>query len=498
MKDVDGASHILAEGRPPAGARGLPIERFPGGGENSSIPHGRMRISCAPRRSDGAHGRWSRTGNASCPNVDAMSSTSVATDSVKERLGIDQAISSLAIRRRWLLGIALAAAVLAAARWWTSRGDTSLPAYVTRSVTRGDLVVTVTATGTLTPIHQVDVGSELSGIVERVFVDDNDRVRTGQVLARLDMTKLQAQANQIRAALDAARARAKQTQATLEEARAQFDRADALAARQLLPRSDLDAARAALARADADHDSARAAVAQSEASLRATETDLTKTVIRSPIDGVVLRRAIEPGQTVAASFQAPILFTLAESLTTMELDVDVDEADVGQVVEGQDATFTVDAYPDRTFSAKVAKVSFSATTTAGVVTYKTTLNVDNSNLLLRPGMTSTASIAVHRASNVTLVPNAALRFTPAVVEPPATGGNTLIGRLMPRPPRRTAAEAPDLPARRTAHQRVWVLQDGQPTPVDVTVGMSDGRMTELVDGNLADGTPLIVQSASGS
>lgn len=239
--------------------------------------------------------------------------------------------------------ILLVVGIAVAARWWTGTREPVAAACVTQNVVRGDLRVTVTATGTLTPINQVDVGSELSGIVKTVAVDYNDRVRAGQILARLDTTKLQAQASQIRATLDAARARAQQAQATLDEARTQLERAERLAAGRLLPPADLDAARAAVKRAEADRRNAAATVAQAEASLQATETDLTKMVIRSPITGIVLKRTIEPGQTVAASFQAPMLFTLAEDLTKMELDIDVDEADVGKVQAGQEATFTVDA-----------------------------------------------------------------------------------------------------------------------------------------------------------
>ena len=424
-----------------------------------------------------------------------MSTTSIAADSVKEHLGIDQHPRRFMRLGPWLFGVLLVVGIVVAARWWAGADEPVAADYITQNAVRGDLRVTVTATGTLTPINQVDVGSELSGIVKTVAVDYNDRVRTGQILARLDTTKLQAQASQIRAALDAARAKAQQAQATLEEARAQFERAEQLAARQLLPESDLDTARGTLKRAEADRRNAAAAVEQAEATRQATETDLTKMVIRSPITGVVLKRTIEPGQTVAASFQAPVLFTLAEDLTKMELDIDVDEADVGQVQAGQDATFTVDAYPDRTFSARVAKVSFSSTTTGGVVTYKTALNVDNSDLLLRPGMTTTADVRVGKVSNGLLVPNAALRFSPTTSSQPSpsTSGG-LFGRMVPGPARPTQA-APESTTRGRA-QRVWIVRDGEATAVDVTVGMSDGRMTEVTGGDLQAGTPVIVQAAA--
>jgi HlyD family secretion protein len=426
-----------------------------------------------------------------------MSSTSVTTESLAERLGIGpHAVSGAHIGPRWFVLMALAIGVSIAAWVWTRSGQSVAAEYITQSLTRGDLIATVTATGTLAPINQVDVGSELSGIVKAVAVDYNDRVRVGQILARLDGTKLEAQASQIKAALAAARARVQQTEATAEEARLQLARAEQLAGRQLIPQSDFDTARATLKRAEADRINAEAAVTQAEATLQATQTDLTKTVIRSPINGVVLKRSIEPGQTVAASFQAPVLFTLAEDLTKMELDVDVDEADVGQVQAGQDATFTVDAYADRVFAARVAKVRFSSTTTSGVVTYRTVLYVDNSDLLLRPGMTTTAEIIVRRVSNAILVPNAALRFVPVTLseESPSSGGG-LFGRLMPRPQRRSM-NAPSSATIDKAHQRVWILRNGKPEAVEIGAGMTDGKMTELLGGDIQPGTSVIVQAAA--
>jgi HlyD family secretion protein len=427
-----------------------------------------------------------------------MATTSVANDSVKQQLGIGHVRGHrLARLTPWVIGLLLVVGVVLALRWWTSTSAPAAPAYITRDVTLGDLTVTVTATGTLTPITQVEVGSELSGIVSSVEVDDNDRVRAGQVLARIDPTRLQAQARQHRASLDAARARTQQAQATLDEARVQAARMEQLAGMQLVPASELDAARATLERANADRASAAAAVAQAEAMLQTTEADLTKTIIRSPITGIVLQRSVEAGQTVAASFQAPVLFTLAEDLTKMELDIDVDEADVGLVEAGQQATFTVDAYPDRAFTARVLKVSYSPTATSGVVTYRAALDVDNSELLLRPGMTTTADIVVRDVSQAMLVPNAALRFEPAgsTAGPAATGG-TLMDRLMPRPRRPARTTAQPTNQRATGRQRVWTLRDGQPTPVEVTAGLSDGRMTAVTGDGLAVGMPVIVQASA--
>lgn len=212
---------------------------------------------------------------------------------------------------------------------------------------------------------------------------------------------------------------------------------------------------------------------------------------RSPIKGVVLKRAAEPGQTVAATFQTPVLFTLAEDLTQMELhvDVDVDEADVGKVREAQSASFTVDAYPDRTFPARITQVRFGSKTVAGVVTYETVLKVDNSGLLLRPGMTGTANITVQHADDALLVPNAALRFTPPQASPKPAGGGGLVSSLLPRPPR-SAPKAADSAEDKQPH--VWVLREGKPEKVMLKTGMTDGIMTEVREGKLEPGMAVAV------
>jgi HlyD family secretion protein len=419
-------------------------------------------------------------------------------DTVAERLGIGLPVVRPLLIRRWLwTGIAAIVLIVAAVFVW-ARGDRAgFIHYVTQPVTRGDLQVTVSATGNLVPTNQVQVGSELSGIVKSVDADYDQRVRVGQVLAQLDTTKLEAQIRQVEASLAAARAKVEQATATEEEARTAFARAEQLAARELISQSDLDAARAAHKRAIAESVSAAAAVVQTEATLQANRTDLAKMTIRSPITGVVLARTIERGQTVAASFQAPVLFTLAEDLTKMELDVDVDEADVGQVRPGQAATFAVDAYPDRAFTARVAAVRLGSQISEGVVTYKTILYVNNADLSLRPGMTATADVIVRQATGAVLVPNAALRFMPsALAQTPAepTGGG-LLGRLLPRQRRRPSTAEPVGSDGR--HQRVWVLRDGQPVPIPITVGSTDGRMTEVTGGDLQPGMDLIVDASEG-
>jgi len=363
--------------------------------------------------------------------------------------------------------------------------------FETAEVLQGDLTVTVTATGTVQPVNQVDVGSELSGTIENVNVDFNDRVSRGQVLARLDTERLQAQVIEARASLESARAKHDEAKATVVEMRLRFERCQKLAARQLCTGEELDATRAGHARARAAEASTRAQVAVAQAALDAHETNLAKAEIRSPIDGLVLQRQIEPGQTVAASLQAPVLFTLAEDLAHMELHVAVDEADVGKVAEGQSALFTVDAYPERSFPARITQVRFAPQTLEGVVTYETLLLVDNSDLALRPGMTATAVITVQQLTDVILVPNAALRFTPPLSKTTQRSGGGIFGAMFRRPAERRRSEAGG-----NAGQKVWIVRDGQPTAVTVKTGASDGKFTELRGGEIQPGQQVIVDAIS--
>jgi len=371
--------------------------------------------------------------------------------------------------------------------------------YTTQAARRGNLMVVVSATGTLEPVKKVDVGIEVSGTISKVEADYNDQVKVGQVLARLDISRLEAQAQQNEAALQAAQAKVVQAQASVEEAQAQLarlNRVKELSGGKMPSQTDLDAAKANLARYKADEASAKASVAQAQAALNVNRTDLTKAVITSPINGVVLKRSVEPGQTVAATFQSPTLFTLAEDLTQMELQVDVDEADVGQVREGQEATFTVDAYPDRTFPARITQVRYGSQTVEGVVTYKTVLKVDNSSLALRPGMTATAVITVNKRGNVVLVPNAAMRFVPTVKESAGSSrSGGLVSMLLPRPPGMSdnKTEEPDI---KKKEQQVWTMRGGQLAAISFTKGLSDGQQTEVVSGQVEPGMELVTEEVS--
>jgi HlyD family secretion protein len=391
--------------------------------------------------------------------------------------------------RRPLVIAVIITVVVAAVLVVLLRDGNARTLYRTEPITRGPLVVEVTATGTLQPVNQVQVGSELSGTVEWVGVDYNDRVRVGQVMARLDTEELEARAVQSRAALRAAQARVSEAEATVEESRLRMDRCLALLAKQMCTQESADNNRAAWMRAKAGVASAAAQVEVAQATLAADETKLRKAVIVAPIEGVVLSRTIEPGQTVASMMQTPVLFTLAEDLSQLQLHVDVDEADVGRVREGQVARFTVDAYPDRSFEARITQVRYAPKTVQGVVTYETLLALDNPDLALRPGMTATAEIVVARLDEALLLPNAALRYRPAIAsereERPA------IQRLMPGPPfRRAQQQAPALAE--SSQRTVWRLKDGEPAQVAIAVGATDGRFTEIVNGDLAAGDAVIV------
>ncbi len=413
-------------------------------------------------------------------------------------------------RARWikwgLIALAIVFVALLFVRLFT--GGSTAPAYRTEPVVRGDLTVSVSATGNLQPTNQVTVGSELSGLVIAVLADNNDRVRKGQVLARIDPARFRDTVEQSRAALAAAEAAVGQAEATRQQTRAALSRLQqvyTLSGGKVPSGTELDTGRADYARAVAAVRSAEAQVLQARAQARIDETQLSRTLILSPVTGVVLSREIEPGQTVAASFNAPTLFVIAEDLSRMKLEAKVDEADVGAVARGQAASFTVDAFPGRRFPARIARVdvgantssstasSSSSTTTAAssssVVSYTAELSVANGDLALRPGMTATADIVTNARRGVLLVPNAALRFTPAAGK--AAGGG-VAGMMLPGPRRGGGRRTTEATIGRGSRQTVYVLgADGAARPVQVTVGESNGTQTE-VTGGLNPGDRVIV------
>ena len=405
---------------------------------------------------------------------------------------------------KWIIIAAVLAA--GAATWYfvfRKSGDKGAPTYTTEVLKRGDLSLTITATGNLEPTNKVTIGSEISGLVKDVLVDTNDRVEKGQELARVDTTKLNQQADRSRAAQLSATSRVALATATLTENEASLQRREELlklSGGQTPSKADMDAIRATVARSKAELASANAAVSEATATLSANETDLAKAVIRSPVTGIVLKRKVERGQTVAAQFTAPELFIIAENLEKMKLRVGISEADIGKLANGQHAKFTVDTYPDRTFTAEVKKVTYGSEVVNNVVTYDTELEVPNGDGNLRPGLTATVEIDVGGKKDVLLVPSTALRFDPAraaAAAGPAGGPQrTLVQSLTPGPGRRGFSRDPAPgaagPLRDTPE--VWVLRDGKPVALPVKTGSSDGFFTEVSGDGIAEGLAVIVSA----
>lgn len=402
---------------------------------------------------------------------------------------------------RTLLRPALAGGValllLGAGLWWRHLREVARrPApYVTEPIRRGDIRLVVTATGILEPTTRVTVGSELSGTTLEVYSDLNDRVVRGQPLAKLDTAKLAQQTEIGRALVRSAKARVVQAAATVSEAAAVLARE-----RELSSPSVLEAAVASSARAAADALGAEAQVGEAEAQVRVNEGDLARAVIRSPIDGIVLSRSIEPGQVVAASFTAPELFVIAERLERMRLQVAVAEADIARVAQGQPSSFTVDAWPERTFSARLSRVSYGSEVKDKVVTYLAELEVANDDLSLRPGMTATAEIRVAESLGVLLVPASALRFNPesvsAATNPVAK--RSFVQSLIPMPTRNRSRPAAEVPAAVAASPRIWVLRENGPASVEVKAGLGDGRFTEVSAPGLVEGLEVILRVNGGT
>lgn len=369
--------------------------------------------------------------------------------------------------------------------------------YATAPVERHDLNVTITATGNLAPTVQVNVGSEESGLVDKVYVQNNDHVVKGQPLAQLDLSKLRDALMQSQATLQAAVATVAQNRATAAQTRANLAREAEvykLSRGKVPSQTEMDTARADYARAVANVAQAQAQVSQARASVSTNRTNLAKGTIYAPVTGVVLSRQVEPGQTVAASFNVATLFTIAQDLSKMKLQVKVDEADVGELRTGATATFTVDAYPNRTFPATVTRVDLGAnatpivnsagttpTTTTTVIAYTAELEVSNPDGSLKPGMTATANIVTDSVKNVLLVPNAALRFTP-----PAPPAKTNFIAPAPGPPKNADVS-------RGARQQVWTVgADGKPKAIAVTVGHTNGSLTEISGSGLHPGLKVII------
>jgi HlyD family secretion protein len=337
------------------------------------------------------------------------------------------------------------------------------PSYRTEPVTRGDIQQTVTATGTVNAVTTVLVGTQVSGTIKTLYVDFNSRVTKGQLIAQIDPEMFEAQVAQAKANLEKA-------DATFRDAERTFKRNRELFSKNLIPRSDLDTA-------ETNFDSARAQIEQAKAALKVADTNLRYTRILSPVDGIVISRNVDVGQTVAASFQTPTLFTIAQDLTKMQVDTNVAESDIGVVKVGQDVEFTVDAYPETTFKGKVWQKRQAPITVQNVVTYNVVVQVNNRDLKLMPGMTTNVSIIITTRRYVLRIPNASLRFR--MSDKPAgtgAGGGSGTGSAEKKGP------------------SIWVLENGKPKRISITPGVSDGIYTEIVSGDLKEGQPLIVEA----
>jgi len=399
-------------------------------------------------------------------------------------------------------------------------GGAETSGYATEQAQKGNLTVTVSATGKLAPINQVTVGSQLSGQVIKVLADVNDRVTAGQPLALIDPSQFDDQVKQAQATLAANTAAVGQAQATLAQSRAtlaRYQEVSRLSGGRVPAKTEMDQAIADRDRALANLSAANANVVSARAALSSAQTQRVRAVIRSPVTGVVLARQIDPGQTVAASFNTPTLFVIAQDLRQMKLEVAIDEADVGNVKQGQRATFTVDAFPGKTFPAMITRVdvgsnlsvqdatsssstSSATSTTAQVVSYAADLSVANPDEQLRPGMTATADIVTMEKKNVLLVPNAALRFKPqAAGAPAAQASGGIAGALTPRMRRRGGGGDSAAPLERGSKQSVYVkLADGSLKATSVTTGDSDGSMTEITGGDLQPGMQVVTGQLAGS
>lgn len=381
------------------------------------------------------------------------------------------------LTKKRLSALALLLVVCLGVAFFLLRGNGKGAEYKTASVTKGDIRAAVSATGTVNAVTTVLVGTQVSGTIKRIYVDFNSPVKKGQAIADIDPATFQAQLDQAHANVLAARANVAKAQAALSDSKRTMERNRQLFERDLIARSDLDTAETTFNSNEAALQASKAQVAQQEAAMRLSETNLRYTHIVSPVDGIVVSRAVDVGQTVAASFQTPTLFTIAQDLTKMQIDTSVDEADIGKIQPNQAVDFTVDAYPEATFKGRVDQVRIAPITVQNVVTYDVVIKVDNTDLRLKPGMTANVSIITAVKSGVLRVPNAALRFKPANSE----------GSF--QRPARTDGKRTGQPA-----SGVWA-QDGKKLKrMSIVPGISDGTYTEVVSGEVKEGQIIVVES----
>jgi HlyD family secretion protein len=348
--------------------------------------------------------------------------------------------------------------------------------YKTETVSRGEIKSVVTATGTVNAVTTVSVGTQVSGTIKKLLVDYNSRVKQGQLLAQIDPSTFQAQVDQARANLLSAKANLDKAMVATLDAKRTFQRNKELFAQNFIARSDLDTAETNTQSAQAQQKVNEAQVEQAKAALKIAETNLEYTSILSPVNGTVISRSIDVGQTVAASFQTPTLFSIAQDLTKMQIDTNVDEADIGKVRVGQEVSFNVDAYPDTIFTGTVSEVRNAPTTVSNVVTYDVVIQVGNPQLKLKPGMTANVSITTETRADVLRIPNAALRYKPADAKA-------------------VVEKTPD--KRGMKGTKVWILENGKLKPVKIIVGISDGSYTEISEGDLKSGQEIVTDKLNG-
>ncbi len=395
-------------------------------------------------------------------------------------------------RKRWWIG-ALVLLLGAGVVWWTRREDPKAIKYETAQVDRGRISSRVTATGTLSALVTVQVGSQVSGRIQALYADFNSQVKKGQLLAEIDPQLFQAAVEQARANHLAAQGNFARTKVQAADAERKFQRAKALAERKLIALAELDTAQAEAEAAKAQVLASQGAVEQTRAALNQAQVNLTYTKIHSPIDGAVISRTVDVGQTVAASLQAPTLFTIAEDLRKMQVNTSVAEADVGKLRPDMHASFTVDAYPGERFRGTVRQIRNAPQTVQNVVTYDAVIDVENPELRLKPGMTANVTFVHAEKDDVLRVPNAAFRYRPPVVAREADGGQ----RRRAAPSGIGGGGAPPRDQRGPEKRSVWVLRDGQPARVEVEAGISDGSTTEIVSGELKEGDQLILETTGG-
>jgi HlyD family secretion protein len=372
--------------------------------------------------------------------------------------------------KKIIIAVVILILILIGVLYFFKKSDKA-PQYITQTAERGDIRATVSATGTVNAVTTVLVGTQVSGTIKQLYVDYNSTVKKGQLLAQIDPASFEAQVAQASANLLLARANLEKSRVALRDTLTTFERNKILYGKNFISKSDLDTSETVYLSALAQIKASEAQVEQTRAALSLSQTNLRYTQIVSPVNGTVISRSIDVGQTVAASFQTPTLFTIAQDLTKMQIDASIDEADIGRIKTNQPVTFTVDAYPDQTFKGNVSEIRNAPTTVQNVVTYAVIVKVDNPELKLKPGMTANVSIIIDDKKGILRIPNAALRVKIQDKEITATT------------PKGTG---------------VWILEDKKPTRVPLTIGISDNRFTEILSGNISESSRLIVEVKSNN